>query len=341
MTRRVRASHGLAAIALLIVLRPAVGDARADLPWPWHRSPRVTEASVRGHMEMLASDALQGRGSGTRDEQLAAVYIGSELRQWGLEPLGDDGDFVQTVETPRRGADGTPGHTWNVIGRLTGADRTRSAQVVMLSAHLDHLGVRGNGPDRIYNGADDDASGSTAVLEFARVLAAGKRPARTVLFVWFGSEETGGFGARHFIDQPPVPLASIVANLEFEMIGRPDPTVPAHTLWLTGFERTTLGDALAAKGARIVADPHPEQNFFQRSDNITLARRGVVAQTVSSFGLHHDYHAPSDDLAHIDFAHMTAAIRSLVKPILWLANASFVPQWRPGMQPPGAGPAGR
>ena len=117
------------------------------------------------------------------------------------------------------------------------------------------------------------------------------------------------------------------------MIGRPDAMVPPHTLWLTGYERTNLGPELSKQGAKIVADPHPEQNFFARSDNIQLARRGVVAQTVSSFGLHEEYHRASDDLAHIDFAHMTDSIRSMLAPSLWLANSDFEPEWFEGMQP--------
>lgn len=311
-------------------------DASSAVSAQWFGSRRahVTEASIRGHMDMLASDAMNGRGSGTRDEWLAAVYIGSQLRRWGLTPLGDDGGFVQTVEIPRGpNPDRRPVRTWNAIGKIEGRDPSRRGQVLLLSAHLDHLGMRGNADDRIFNGADDDASGSTAVLEFARVLASGPAPDRTVIFVWFGSEEVGGFGAQHFLEHPPVPLASIVANLEFEMIGRPDPLVPPRTAWLAGYERTTLGPALAAHGARLVADPHPEQKFFQRSDNIALARRGVVAQGLSSYGLHREYHTPQDDLAHIDFAHMTAIIRSLMGPIEWLANSSFVPVWRPGGQP--------
>ena len=422
----------------------------------------VTEASIRAHMEMLASDALDGRGSGTRDEWIAATYIASNLRRWGIEPLGDAGGYVQDVTTTRgdfarppvvsagglslvhgrqmlvqsmgtahasgplvkyvkdaaipRGsvvlvvsaaapeagaiagaaavltletdamrrnraslaalvraapsatrpwrialdgpsyvaltqldegtvvkvdAEVTPGHTWNVIGRLRGSDARLADDVILLSAHLDHLGVRGTGPDRINNGADDDASGTTAVLELAETIARGRRPKRTVMFAWFGSEEAGGFGARHFLDEPPVPLDRIVLNLEFEMIGRPDDKVPPHTLWLTGYERSNLGEELARRGARIVADPHPEQNFFTRSDNIQLAYRGIVAQTVSSFGLHKQYHTPADDLEHIDFAHMTEAIRSMVAPVLWLANSTFRPDWRPGGRPvPRAGRGG-
>ena len=114
---------------------------------------------------------------------------------------------------------------------------------------MDHLGVGKpvNG-DSIYNGADDDASGCVAVLQLARALAAGQRPKRTVLFVFFGSEETGGQGDQYFLLHPPLPLDHIVANLEFEMIGRPDPQVKPDQLWLTGFERSNLGPELARRG---------------------------------------------------------------------------------------------
>jgi hypothetical protein len=234
-------------------------------------------------------------------------------------------------------------HTWNALGRLRGTASNADDQVILLTAHLDHLGNRAAAAstaipsppaqDTIFNGADDDASGSVAVLELAEQLAKGKRPKRTVIFAWFGSEEAGGYGARHFIDAPPVPLDKIVANLEFEMIGRSDKAVPPHTLWLTGYERSNLGPQLGKRGAKIVADPHPDQNFFQRSDNIQLARRGVIAQTVSSFGLHTDYHRASDEVKTIDFAHMTDSIRSMLKPVLWLANSKFKPEWLPGKKP--------
>ncbi|MCU1384135.1 MAG: Bacterial leucyl aminopeptidase precursor [Acidobacteria bacterium] len=427
----------------------------------------ITASSVRGHMEFLASDAMNGRGSATRDEWIAATYIGSQLRRWGVEPLGDDGGYVQAVALARvqisappvlsaehlrfthakemivqgitalrlsgplqkfqagaavatgaivllpegsgaeaaatmnaaavltienaqsrsrwdvqgarplslparivalasqaagpsrptritldRGAyaaiaalaDGTAvsldatgsetmSRTWNAVGRLQGRDAARSQEAILLSAHLDHLGSSGTGADPIFNGADDDASGSAAVLELAEALAKGKRPKRTIIFAWFGSEEAGGYGARYFVERPPVPLDRIVANLEFEMIGRPDHAVAAHTLWLTGYERSNLGPELARRGARIVADPHPDQNFFERSDNITLARKGVVAQTVSSYGLHTDYHQPSDDLGHLDLPHMTDSIASMLRPVRWLANGPFHPAWLPGKRP--------
>jgi len=130
-----------------------------------------------------------------------------------------------------------------------------------------------------------------------------------------------------------VPLTDILADLQIEMIGRPDPKVPAGTLWLTGYERSTLGPLLAQHGAKLVQDPHPDQRFFERSDNIRFARRGVVAHTVSSFGLHREYHQPSDEVRHINFVHMRDAIASLIAPVRWLATTTDKPDWLPGQKP--------
>ncbi len=301
---------------------------------------------IRSDMEFLASDELRGRGSATRDEHIAALFAASLFADFGLQPGGDSGGFLQKAALPDplpekvlerlKGFENQPRlETWNVVGILRGSDPGTKEETVLLTAHLDHLGT---GParngDAIYNGADDDASGTTAVIELARRLARGRRPRRTVLFVLFGSEEIGGYGNRYFLAHPPVPLDQIVANLEFEMIGRPDPAAPRGDLWLTGFERSNLGAELVRHGAPLVADPHPKQRFFQRSDNYSLARRGIVAETVSSFGLHADYHQPSDEIQRIDFFHMESAIASMVKPVEWLANTRWKPEWLPGGRPP-------
>ena len=292
---------------------------------------QIKEQNIRAELGFLASDAMQGRGSGSGYERIAAEYIGSQFGQFGLEPGGDTDSagnktFVQRVPLQS-------GVTWNAIGVLRGTDP--AGEAIMLSAHLDHLGMNEalTGDDKIFNGADDDGSGCVAVLELARVLSAGRRPRRTIYFVGFGSEERGGFGSQYFIDHSPLPLTKIVADLTFEMLGRPDSKVPAGTLWLTGFERSTLGPEMARRGAALVADPHPEQHFFQRSDNYPLALRGVIAHTISSFGLHTDYHRPSDEVSKIDFPFMTRSLNSLVKPIGWLANSTFRPAWLPGQAP--------
>lgn len=436
----------------------------------------IDERNVRAAMGFLASDAMQGRGSGTPFERVTAEYVGSQFMQFGLEPAGDpiyDGKpgYVQNVSNKRNTFAGVPTlkfgattlehgkemivmranaaalsgqvrkvaltdkpatgtaafvsmgdmatgnlmqslqtvmsgdasiviveetaqtrsawattaarpitwttssaptkqsvliivskqaaaeisslpagtkidfggvlgpvqtrNTWNAIGKITGTDAKLKSEVILLSSHLDHVGVRENAPgdDKIFNGADDDASGTTAVMEMARVLSAAKRPKRTIYFVCFGSEESGGAGATYFVNNLPFPKEKLVANLEFEMIGRPDEKVKPEELWLTGYERSNLGPELAKRGAKLVQDPHPTENFFQRSDNYTLARQGIIAHTVSSFGLHKDYHQASDEVKTIDFSHMTRSINSMVKPIQWLVNSNFVPAWVEGKKP--------
>ena len=332
-------------VLLVLLLLSAVGLSQTKT--------QVCKRCIAAHEHFLASDALQGRGSATANELIAAEYIASELEQYGIKPGAGTG-YIQTVqadvELTKLPLDRMPAQlsrgfknavqngkltTRNVIGVLPGSDPKLKKQVILLSAHMDHMGVvpeEALNGDSIFNGADDDASGVAAVLELARSLA-GTKPKRTVMLVLFGSEELGGFGAKHFLAQPPVPLTSIVANLEFEMIGRPDAAVARDTLWLTGFERSNLGPELAKHGARLVQDPHPEAKFFTRSDNYALAKQGVIAHTVSSFGLHKEYHRPNDDFAHLDLNHMADAIGSMIVPVKWLVNSSFKPQWNAGQKP--------
>ena len=127
-------------------------------------------------------------------------------------------------------------HTWNVLAKIDGGKNAQ--QIILLSAHLDHLGVVDG---KTYPGADDDASGTVAVMELARALAKEPQLQRTVVFALFGSEEKGLIGARYFLKNPTFPLKDVVANLNFEMIGRADPKLKPNELWLTGWERTNLG----------------------------------------------------------------------------------------------------
>ena len=179
----------------------------------------------------------------------------------------------------------------------------------------------------------DDASGTTAVLELAHAMVAGAKTKRSLLFVCYGSEEVGGLGSQFFGRHSPLPLTQIVTNLEFEMIGSQDPKMPKGVLLLTGWERSNLGPTLRDHGALLGPDPYPEQHFFQRSDNYSLALEGVVAHTAAGWGTPPTYHQPSDDLAHLDIGFMTIAIQSLVEPIRWLADSDFRPEWSPGGQP--------
>jgi hypothetical protein len=281
---------------------------------------------------------------------LGSLYemMGSKTRT-PLHLAGDtaparNGNVVLVRSADKLPADGTtvslavhplppsPRQTYNAIGYLSGTDP--KAGTILLSAHLDHLGIsRPVNGDSIYNGANDDAAGTTAVLELAHALAAGPRPRRSILFVCYGSEELGMLGSTYFGQNPPVPISELIANLEFEMIGTQDPKMSKGVLLLTGWDRSNFGPTLKEHGALLGPDPYPEQHFFERSDNYALALQGVVAHTAAGWGTPPTYHKPDDDLAHIDIDFMTAAIQSLVEPVRWLASSDFRPAWNPGGAP--------
>ena len=290
----------------------------------------ITETNVRRLLGALSDDSLEGRRTTTRGAARAAALIAEEMRRIGLEPAGDSGYFQRV---PIGLVDAGPGRravlfesfaaldtlpptqrppSVNVIGVVRGTDPAVRDSAVLIGAHYDHLGIgRPVNGDSIYNGADDDASGVVAVLEIARALAAGPKPRRTVIFAATTGEEVGLLGTHWYIRHPIVPVTQMSANLQIEMIGRPDSLVggPGRA-WLTGFERSTMGETFARAGLPIVADKRLEHRFFERSDNIAFARLGVPAHTLSSYNMHGDYHQPSDELSRTDIAHMTAVIRA-------------------------------
>lgn len=237
---------------------------------------------------------------------------------------------------------------FNVVGRIRGAglagDPSLAGEAVVISAHYDHLGTleKGSEPadasapaeDRIYNGADDDASGCAAVLEIAGALASGKKPARTVIFLLATGEEVGLLGTLHYLDHPAVPLDKTIANLNVEMIGRPDALVGGPgKLWLTGFERTDLGSACSKAGLDVLADPRPDEHFFERSDNFAFVMRGIVGQTFSTYDLHDDYHHVSDEADRLDYDHMETCVRSVLGAVRLVTDGELRPRWNTGFEP--------
>ena len=251
-------------------------------------------------------------------------------REFNVAPLFRTGSGL-TLGDSLRGAEFTD---VNVIGILPGADSALRGEAVIVGAHYDHLGVGTPvSGDSIYNGADDDASGVAAVLTAARELAAGPRPRRTVVFLLPTGEEQGVLGTQWYLRHPAVPLERTVADLEVEMIGRPDSLAGGPgRLWLTGYHRSTLGERLAAAGLPVVPDPYPDQHFFERSDNIVFAWRGIPAHTLSSYALHHDYHRPSDEIRGIDPEHLDRAAEVVSRAVRLLADGD-PPAWHPGGRP--------
>ena len=204
----------------------------------------------------------------------------------------------------------------------------KNGENVLFSGHYDHLGSKDGEGDTIYNGADDDASGTTAVLNLAQYYAEKDNNKRTLMFSAFTAEEIGGFGSKYFSQQ--LNPDDVVAMINIEMIGKPS-KFGAGTVWMTGMERSNLGtllnEKLAATNTEIFADPYPEQGLFYRSDNATLARLGVPAHSFSSTQLDKDqhYHQVSDDLASLDLTSMHKVIESLATATQSLVDGEVTP----------------
>lgn len=310
----------------------------------------VNEAGVRRILSALAHDSMEGRRTGTPGANRAAAFIALEMKAIGLTPAGDSG-YLQKVPFAAGGRrdiqlldsigalnaipESDRRLSYNVIGVIRGSDPAMRDEIVLIGAHYDHEGIGApvNG-DSVYNGADDDASGVTAVLSIARSLSAGQPPKRTVVFMAATGEEQGALGTQWYVKHPAFPLSQMVADMQIEMIGRPDSLAGgAGKAWLTGFERSTMGEMLKAANVPIVPDPYPQMQFFERSDNIVFALMGIPAHTLSSYNMHDDYHKPSDDVDKIDFAHMTGVVRAAVTTARLLADGP-APQWKEGGRPP-------
>ena len=201
----------------------------------------------------------------------------------------------------------------NVVGVIPG--KGRPDERVVFSSHYDHLGIgKAVGQDSIYNGANDDASGTTAVIALARYFSKGKQPERTLVFAAFTAEESGGYGSQYFSKQ--MPPEKVVAMFNVEMIGT-ESKWGRNSAYITGYEKTDFGKILqgdlAGTGFTFHPDPYPAQNLFYRSDNATLARLGVPAHTISTSKMDSEkfYHTVDDELATLDTKNMTAIIKAI------------------------------
>ncbi len=220
----------------------------------------------------------------------------------------------------------------NVVGVLPG--KSKAHEIVLYSAHYDHLGVvpniegKASQPHHIYNGADDDASGVSAIINLAHHFSQVGNNERTLMFAAFSAEEIGGFGSRYFAKQ--IDANAITAMINIEMIGKPA-VFGEGSVWMTGMERSNLGEqlneALAPKKLTIYADPYPNQNLFYRSDNATLARLGVPAHSFSSTQLDKDqhYHQVSDDINSLHLPSLLKVVKTLAIATTPLVEGTVTP----------------
>jgi Peptidase family M28 len=308
-------------------------------------------------------ERLPGRSGGTRvtnpNEQsgpsLPAVLVTRAqtfapwLSQAGVNPDSLLGSGAQPLAARLLASDSIHLVLWqqtqgeasapNVVGILPGSDSVLRHQYVLFTAHMDHIGIPADGEgcaakdaDSICNGADDDGSGTVAVLELAQAYTSSPgRPKRSLIFMTVSGEERGLWGSGYFADHPTVPIDSVVADLNSDMVGRNW----ADTMAVIGREHSDLGgtlDSVAARHPELhmtpVGDRWPQEGLYFRSDHFNFARKGVPVLFFTS-GLHPDYHQVSDSPEKIDGEKEARFTQLLYYLGMEVANAAAKPQWNP------------
>ena len=266
------------AVGVLTIYSPG-----SDIPWDRYAPSRL-------HPQMrLASDTASHGGAGVavvlNPSKAKGLFSGSRLSYPALQALADSGAPLPRFDLPVRlratvALDEGDAVSDNVVGLLPGADSALETEYVVLTAHLDHLGVgEPVAGDSIFNGAMDNASGIATLIETAEALASGPRPRRPVLFVAVTGEEKGLLGSDYFAEHPPIPAGrALVANLNTDMFL---PLNPLRQLLVNGLEESDLADdvrrAAGRAGIEVITDPEPERNAFVRSDQFSFIRRGIPA----------------------------------------------------------------
>jgi len=287
----------------------------------------IDSNTVRKHLYTLASDEMEGRGTGTRGIEKAAVYIENEFKRIGLATFQDLETYRQTFTFENRRTQKKITAS-NIIGVLEG--KSKKDEFVVVSAHFDHLGIRKTTGqlDSIYNGANDNASGVTGVLTLAEYFKNRGTNERTIVFVAFTGEEMGLKGSTHF--GKGIVASKFVAGINLEMIGK-TPSFGPNTAWLTGFERSDFGKIiqqnLEGTGYQLFPDPYKKFNLFFRSDNASLARLGVPSHTFSTtpIDVDKDYHQASDEAATLNMTVITQTIQAVAKGTESIINGSDTP----------------
>lgn len=270
--------------------------------------------NLKGHLEILASDSFEGRCTATEGQKMAAAYIASEMEKYGLQQVAKDSNgnlsWFQSWPFAKRFGDKkkyTP-YSENVMGVLPAT--SPSNDYVVISAHYDHLGII---RDTIYNGADDNGTGSSSLLELIRIYH-DLTPERekNILFLFFSGEEKGLLGSAYYAEHPVLPLSATVCDLNIDMVGRADSAHAADSnyVYVIGSDRISKKlDSLlqVANGLHhpmeldyTYNDENDPQRLYERSDHYNFAKNGVPVAFFFS-GLHPDYHRSTDDIEKINF----------------------------------------
>ncbi|MSR48061.1 MAG: M20/M25/M40 family metallo-hydrolase [Planctomycetes bacterium] len=309
----------------------------------------ITADDLRDYEKWLASDERMGRCAGEAGNDEAAEWIARQFDELGLAPLGDDGTFLQHFDFRVRGGEGGKmARTQNVVAFWEGSDPVLRQQVVVVGAHFDHVGTaksldagrigRATPADEIWNGADDNGSGTCTLIEVAEAFAqSGLKPKRSLVFIAFSAEEQGLFGSIHYCANPAIPIERTVAMLNMDMVGRNEGKP---------IEMAAIGTLQNDLWRALVAESHPaapglvldlKNHYLPDSDHSSFIDAGVPTTFICT-GLHEDYHKISDTQDKIAYDQM-AQITRFATALLWnTANseAKFVFE-KPKFEPRGRG----
>ncbi|WP_405383936.1 M28 family metallopeptidase [Maribacter sp. LLG6340-A2] len=279
----------------------------------------TTPKEIELTMNFLTSDALQGREAGSNGIAEAASFIENSFSKNNVSPY-----YKTYKDTLSNFYDGV---AFNVIGYIPGNDATLKNEFVVIGAHYDHIGlISAEGGDTIANGANDNASGTTAVIEFAKYFGKSKTNKRSILFALFSAEEKGLLGSKHLAEKLKKENLDVYVMLNFEMIGVPMVNKD-HDLYLTGYERSNLAaisNSYAGKNMVGFLPKAKEYNLFRRSDNAPFHDEfNVPSQTYSSFDFTNfgEYHKVGDEVQLMDFEHMSAIINDAIPMIEGIVNS--------------------
>lgn len=292
----------LAAVLLLVACAPANTTPSGQASGP------ISPDALMSHVSVLAADSMRGRLSGSPEAAETRAYIARQFGQAGLRRVGVSFEHPTEITSPR---DSTVRRATNIVGMVRG--RTNPDRYIVVTAHYDHVGVR-NG--EIYNGADDNASGTGALIEMARWFAS-HPPQNSILFVALDYEEGGLNGARGFVARPPVPLSQIALNVNMDMVGRN----AKNELFASGtshypFLRPYL-DSAAARSSITLRFGHDDPNG-PRTDDWTTQSDHYAFHAAKIpfvyFGVedHPDYHRPTDDVERLMPTFYAGAVNTIL-----------------------------
>ena len=317
MSQLVRLSRS---IVFGLLVAQGVWAAEATLPLLKARESIEVE-QIRQHVATLADDAFEGRAAGSRGGRAAATYIMRSLKANGLEPAGEQQTFYQSLRDGCR----------NVIARIPGGDPQLKNEVVILSAHYDHVGYgtkrNSNGPiGAVHNGADDNASGVATLLEIAEALQTYRGRGsirRTVLLIFWDGEEQGLWGSTHWLGAMPFEPSNIRLMVNVDMVGRLRENLQLFgTRTMPGLRRM-WSEANVAGEVKI---DFPWQ-VYDNSDHFPFMQRGIPITMVHT-GLHDDYHKPSDDAHRLNYAGIQRVAEIVFNLAVEAANQDALPRFR-------------